>query len=221
MSEVFVADRAAFFGGRWPQGFVPLAPAAADDLLARAFAAGRFEPRAIAEETPAWKQWIPYCVLRSVPPGGASPDGVFCVRRTRGQSEQRLHGQWSIGLGGHIEPADAVAAPGTPFFTAALRRELGEELAGTAGLAGEPKLVGLLNDDASPVGQVHAGLVFVWDVAASCEQAAGLVQIAEISKMAGGFASLVEFAGLWQDPLQFETWSRFLVRAGIVGPMRG
>jgi hypothetical protein len=59
VSEVFVVDRAAFFGGDWPQGFTPLAGAAATDLLARAADAGRYVDRPTAERRPAWKQWIP------------------------------------------------------------------------------------------------------------------------------------------------------------------
>mgnify|MGYP001172875812 CR=1 FL=1 len=222
MSEVLVVDRAALFGGDWPQGFVPMAPAAGQRLLADAHRLSRFVDRDTAERTPAWKQWIPYCFLRCQ---GAGEAGVFCVRRTRGQSEARLHGLWSIGLGGHIEPVDAPqpAAPrGNPelaaaaFFAAALRRELTEELSIQQGLAIEPRLLGLLNDDNTPVGEVHAGLVYVWDVPLPLPAARTAVAVGEIGKMAGGFTSLVEFGDLWQNPQQFESWSRFLLESGIV-----
>lgn len=229
MSQVFVVDRTAFFDGAWPQGFVPLPGEGGAALLSRAFELGRFVDREQAERTPAWKQWIPYCVLRSRR-GRAAPaslDGVFCVRRTKGQSEARLHGLWSIGLGGHVEPVDLPATPsgtaspsrGAAFFEASLDRELREELVLSEGVGGAPRFLGLLNDDASAVGQVHAGLVYAWDVDGPLEHAAKAVGVGEISKMKGGFTSLVEFQKLWQDPLQFETWSRFLVRAGVAGPM--
>jgi predicted NUDIX family phosphoesterase len=221
--HVFVVDRAAFFGGDWPQRFLPLAGGDAAAFLDRAHAAGRFEPRPAAEANPAWKQWIPYCVLRCAAAGtaadaGARDAGVFLVRRTRGQSEARLHGAWSIGLGGHVEPVDATGA-GAAFFACALRRELSEEL-DLRGLAlPEPRFVGVLNDDATEVGAVHAGLVYVVDVPLGVAAARAAVRVGETSKMHGGFTHLVEFFELWQNPAQFETWSRTLIQAGIADPI--
>lgn len=218
MSEVFVVDRAAFFGGDWPQGFTPLAGAAAADLLARAAGAGRFVDRPTAERTPAWKQWIPYCVLVSRAPGAAAYDGVFLVRRTNGQTEARLHGAWSIGLGGHVEPADgAPAGDGAAFFAAALARELAEELALGGQELPPATFLGLLNDDSTEVGRVHAGLVYRVELPCDAKEAARRVAVGETGKMAGGFTLLVEFARVWQTPSPFETWSSLLVRAGVVG----
>ena len=58
---------------------------------------------------------------------------MFLVQRTRGQGEARLHGAWSIGLGGHVEPEDAAGDRswrdhGAAFFARSLLRELREEL---------------------------------------------------------------------------------------------
>lgn len=227
MAEVFVVDRAAFFGGTWPHGFAPLAGAEAEQFLTRACSLGRFVDREGAERNPAWKQWIPYCVICCAPRTGAHnpvPDGIFRVQRTRGQSEVRLHGAWSIGLGGHVEPEDAVPSPGQPetgprFFTRSLWRELREELHLEIPETSQPRFLGLLNDDSTAVGQVHAGLVYRLDLAATLDQAQQSVRVREISKMRGGFGSLVEFRNLWQDPSRFESWSQFLVQAGVAGPM--
>lgn len=218
MSEVFVVDRAAFFGGDWPQGFTPLTGGTAVDFLARAAAAGRYVDRPTAERTPAWKQWIPYCVLTSRAPGAAAADGVFLVRRTNGQTEARLHGAWSIGLGGHVEPEDGrPGADGAAFFAAALARELGEELAVRGAALPPATFLGLLNDDSTEVGAVHAGLVYRLDVPFDAVAAAKHVAVGETGKMAGGFTHLVEFAKVWQNGAPFETWSSLLVRAGVVG----
>jgi predicted NUDIX family phosphoesterase len=218
VSEVFVVERAAFFGGDWPQGFTPLAGAAAADFLARAAGAGRFVDRPTAERTPAWKQWIPYCVLVSRAPGAAAYDGVFLVRRTNGQTEARLHGAWSIGLGGHVEPADgAPAGDGAAFFAAALARELAEELALDGQALPAATFLGLLNDDSTEVGRVHAGLVYRLELPCEVAAAARRVAVGETGKMAGGFTLLVEFARVWQNLAPFETWSSMLVRAGVVG----
>jgi predicted NUDIX family phosphoesterase len=217
MVQVFVADRAAFFGGAWPQGFLPLAGGAAHAFLARVAAAGRFAPRPDAERTPAWKQWIPYCVVRCS--DSAGPLGVFCVRRSKGQGEARLHGKWSIGLGGHVEPCDLPAGGSALALDRALWRELHEELHVDLTEDVVPQFLGLLNDDATEVGSVHAGLVYRLDVTTDLATARRRISIREISKMLGGFASLAEFANLWQDPSQFESWSQILVRAEVVGPM--
>lgn len=221
MADVFVVDRRAFFGGDWPQGFTPIAPVDADAFLRRAFGAGRYEARARAEEEPAWKQWIPYCVLRAtVTDDDSRVHGVFAVQRTKGQGESRLHGAWSIGIGGHVDAEDRgeerEGIGASEFFLRALGRELREELA-IHGSAPSPRFVGLLNDDQTPVGTVHAGLVYVWDLVGSLESARSRVAVRETTKMEGGFGSLVEFRKLWQDPAKFESWSQFLIRAGIAG----
>ncbi len=233
MAQVFVVERAAFFGGDWPQGFVALADGGAAAFLARAHELGRFVDRATAEATPAWKQWIPYCVLRcraagdtrgEPGPNGVGEDaGVFLVRRPRGQSEARLQGACWMGLGGTVSPADARDGRATPagaaFFARALQRELNEELDLRRFDLPAPRFLGLLNDDSTEVGAVHAGLVYAVDVPLGVEAACAAVPIREISKMHGGFTHLVEFAELWQNPPQFETWSRTLIQAGISDPI--
>lgn len=222
MAEILVVDRAAFFGGDWPQGFRALPASAHQGFLAEAGAKARFVDRPTAERNPAWKQWIPYCVIRCGAVAGQPPEGVFLVRRTSGQTESRLHGLWSLGLGGHIDAADATdqaPASGGPFFQAALRRELTEELAIDLEDAPPPTFLGLLNDDQTPVGEVHAGLVYRLDLPVSLAAAQQSVRVREISKMSGGFASLVEFFELWQDPPRFESWSQLLVHATVSLPM--
>jgi predicted NUDIX family phosphoesterase len=222
MTSVFVVDRRAFFGGDWPQGFAPLAGTEAARFLDAAAAHGRFVDRAQAEVTPAWKQWIPYAVVRCTNPADRHDAGVFAVRRLRQQSEARLHGAWSIGLGGHIEPVDGEpAADGPAFFGRALRRELHEELHFAPGHAAATTFLGLLNDDATEVGRVHAGLVYAVDLQLPLDLARQAVRVREIAKMHGVFTHLVEFATLWQNPTQFESWSQVLVRAGIAGPIGG
>lgn len=223
--KVFVVDRAAFFGGDWPHGYQPIdAPEA---FLDRAMRLGRFVERDEAERTPAWKQWIPYCMLRCgnwSEGGDPQSRGILLVQRTKKGGEARLHESRTIGLGGHIEPVD-VDAPVSPdamaFFGAALQRELSEELTLPETPLPAPRLLGLINDDTTNVGQVHAGLAYCIDLPEPLAQAREMVGIREISKMRGGFTHLVEFAELWQTPSQFESWSQFLIQAEIVGAMGG
>jgi predicted NUDIX family phosphoesterase len=221
MAQVYVVDRAAFFGGDWPHGFHPITPEAAPAFLEQAYRLGRFVDRPLAEQTPAWKQWIPYCVLRCQPahPGTQHDRGILRVQRTKGQSEARLHGSWSIGIGGHVEPEDGGAAAGEPFFARALCRELREEIEFGDLEIPAPRFLGLINDDSTEVGRVHAGLAYALDFPMTVWQAKAVVRIREISKMHGGFGSLAEFFELWQDQTQFESWSQFLIHAGVAGHM--
>src|SRR5215510_9111951 len=106
-----------------------------------------YRPRPDAEHDPSWKQVIPYLALRD-------RGRLFLMRRTRAGGDARLHDRWSIGVGGHVHPVD-----GDPV--AGLLREWREEL--DAEWLPEPQPLGLLNDDSTPVGRVHIGLIYVAD----------------------------------------------------------
>jgi len=177
---VLVVPRRAVIPGR---GWDGLRRAALDEVLAAIASGGRFEPRSRMEQDPAYKQVIPYLVLR---------DGArwFLMRRTRAGGDARLHDRWSIGVGGHVNPGDGDVLGG-------LRREWREELAA----AFEPEFhpVGLLNDDSTPVGEVHLGLVFVADAEGRP------VEIRETDKLTGAFA---EAAAVQAVRESLETWSR-------------
>ena len=169
---------AAWLGIR-PAGEVELA-----DLIRRV---GTFRPRSAMEDDPSWKQVIPYPVLR---------DGSrwFLMRRTRAGGDARLHDRYSIGVGGHVNPADG-GLDGD--LTRALEREWTEEL--VVDFLPEFRFVGLLNDDTTSVGQVHLGLVYAGDAGGRP------VAIRETDKLSGGFVDTAEVAAV-ADLL--ETWSR-------------
>ncbi len=155
----------------------------------------RFLPRAAAEADPSWKQVIPYVILAC---GGE----VYCYRRGLQSTEARLRALHSVGLGGHIRPSDETffQEPGWPAYQAALRRELEEEVAVGAAIESE-RLVGLINDDATPVGQVHIGLVHLFRLAAPA------VKAREAKIAAGRFAP--PQALLAPGGPSFESWSQF------------
>ncbi len=218
MEQILVVERSGFFRGQWPEGFTPIPDPR--PLLTRFEAVGFFVPRPEAEDNPAWKQPIPYCLV-------TQGEQLFTVRRTRGQSERRLHGLWSIGLGGHVQAEDRGSGP---LFENSLRRELEEELAIPGLDRLQPRFLGLLNDDSNPVGRVHVGLVYRLEVpsprAPGSEPLSSVprqksVRIRETSKMTGGFRSLVGSQNLWQDRSRFETWSRILLEALVLPGGRG
>jgi predicted NUDIX family phosphoesterase len=143
---------------------------------------GRYEPRAQVEPDPTLKQIIPYLVLRDGP-------RYFLMQRTTAGGDVRLHGRYSIGVGGHLNPGDGGLLGG-------LLREWAEELA--ADFVPTFELVALLNDDTTPVGSVHLGAVYLADAAGRP------VAIRETDKLTGAFADPVEVAAV-RDRL--ETWS--------------
>jgi predicted NUDIX family phosphoesterase len=154
--------------------------------------AAHFMPRARAEEDPSFKQLIPYVVLRC-------GDRIFHYRRGSKGTEQRLHALRSIGVGGHINPVDGAGFDGV--YSAAMMRELNEEVALPPG---PPRLtpLGLINDDTTPVGQVHLGVVHLWDLDVP------EVTPREAALAGAGFATVGE---LWSDRQSFETWSQFVL----------
>jgi predicted NUDIX family phosphoesterase len=149
-------------------------------------AAAVFRPRSSLEADPAWKQVIPYLVLRD-------RERVFLMRRTRAGGDARLHDRWTIGIGGHVNPGDRDLAGG-------LRREWSEEI--EAAFTPRFRRLGLLNDDADPVGAVHLGVVYVADAAGRT------VGIRERDKLSGAFASLDDVRAVREG---LETWSELVL----------
>ncbi len=214
MEQVFVVRRADFFGGDWAQGFTPLCGAAADVQLAALTAAGRFVDRPAAERDPSLKQLIPYCVL-------THGSDIFLFQRQNKGSEGRLHGLYSIGLGGHVGPEDG-PADDPILLENGLLRELHEELVLPDFDRLALRLVGLCNDDSNPVGSVHFGLVYRLDLAHQAfPRSQEIVRIREIHKLQGGFRPLVELRDLWDDPQRFESWSQIVIEALFNLPRQG
>jgi predicted NUDIX family phosphoesterase len=112
-----------------------------------------FQPRALAETDPNFKQIIPYVVIT---------DGKSILHYVRGKKagEQRLVAKGSIGIGGHINDEDhTLFAVGLQAFQEAVQREVCEELVVQGTFDAKP--VGLINDDSTEVGRVHFGVVHV------------------------------------------------------------
>ncbi|MDY3557689.1 phosphoesterase [Gemmata sp. JC673] len=148
-----------------------------------------FPARAEVENDPSFKQLIPYIVLRC-------GEHVFHYRRGAAGTEKRLAALRSIGIGGHISEADA--AGGIDPYRTGMLRELTEEV--ELGCAYRERCVGFINDDRTPVGSVHLGVVHVFDLEAPAARAR------EDALAESGFAPL---ADLLREAAQFETWSQF------------
>jgi predicted NUDIX family phosphoesterase len=149
-----------------------------------------YHNRREAEQDFGLKQLIPYVLLVH---GGR----VLRYRRGKGGEETRLHGLFSIGVGGHISEEDAsLFAGGHSGYYDGMRRELREEVdiepANEAAVA-------VINDDSVEVGRVHFGVVHVVRVAdeSVVGHRKGIV--------APEFVSIAEAVG---ESAKYESWSR-------------
>ena len=146
--------------------------------------------RSDAEQDKRYKQLIPYVLL-------ICNGRILRYRRGRGGQETRLHGLYSVGVGGHISEEDHGLFSTGPGYHDGMRRELMEEVA-----VEEEKesAVAVINDDSTEVGCVHFGVVHVMHLAN--ETIAG-----RRSGIAGPeFIAIVEAV---KDPSGYESWSRF------------
>ena len=156
-----------------------------DDILDIISMKHFFIDRRTAEQSPQYKQIIPYVVIRH-------DDSYFLLERTKKQTESRLHHKLSLGIGGHVNPD-------SPTLLGGLQKELEEEVA----VAGDYDVTfaGILNDDSTDVGRVHLGAVYV------LEAMSDNVSIRETEKMTGSWIAKDELAALRE---RMETWSQIV-----------
>jgi predicted NUDIX family phosphoesterase len=148
--------------------------------------------RSEAEQDKRYKQLIPYVLL-------ICKDKILRYRRGKGGQETRLHGLYSVGVGGHISEEDH-QLPGlfsNNLYQEGMRRELKEEVAIDA--VNGPA-VAAINDDSTEVGRVHFGVVHVArvpdeTVAGRCIGIAG--------------PEFIPIADAVKEPSGYESWSRF------------
>jgi predicted NUDIX family phosphoesterase len=107
-----------------------------------------------------------------------------------------LRKQYSLGVGGHINPGDLDA--GDPIQDG-LKREWEEEVVYDGRF--DAQLIGLLNDDSSPVSKVHLGVVFLVDGDSPN------IAIRETDKLAGELLTLDEMRIFY---LGMESWSQMV-----------
>lgn len=154
-------------------------------------------PRPPLEEREDFRQIIPYIVLKS---------GSHFVRYTRTISggESRLHGSYSLGVGGHVDLSDVVTTDGKidliRTLDGAAHREVVEEL-GEVDVV-QKEWAGLLVENDSSVGRVHIGIIAIWNLAKLPESSAEDA-LAEITPRTATELTL--------DIERMETWSSMLI----------
>ena len=148
-----------------------------------------YRPRGEVETDPSFKQLIPYIVLRC-------RGELFHYRRGAAGTEKRLQSLRSIGIGGHISQEDGASA--SDSYRIGMMRELHEEVEIDSPF--REQCLGFIFDGTSPVGEVHLGVVHVFDL----EQPRARPRETVIAE--SGFAPLRE---LFTHRDEFETWSQF------------
>ena len=110
--------------------------------------------RSAAEQDRRYKQLIPYVLI-------LCKGRILRYRRGKGGQETRLHGLYSVGIGGHISEEDHGLFTNDRGYQAGMRRELMEEVAVNEV---NDAAVAVINDDSTEVGYVHFGVVHVMHV---------------------------------------------------------
>lgn len=149
-----------------------------------------YRNRSEAEQDRRYKQLIPYVLV-------ICNDRILRYRRGKGGQETRLHGLYSVGVGGHISEEDHGLFSRAVGYNESMRRELMEEVA--IGQAKEAA-VAAINDDSTDVGYVHFGVVHVMPV--NNEDVAGW----RSGIVAPEFVSIAEAV---KGAAEYESWSRF------------
>lgn len=150
-----------------------------------------YRPRGEVETDPAYKQLIPYVVLRCA-------GELFHYTRGASGTEARLRALRSVGLGGHITKEDG--PPEADPYRAGMLRELAEEVEIQGPWTERP--FGFIYDARTPVGQVHVGIVHL------IELEEPLVWPREAAIDEAGFAPVRD---LLRRRDEFETWSQFVL----------
>ncbi|MCH2114325.1 MAG: phosphoesterase [Pirellulales bacterium] len=159
-----------------------------------------YRPRGEMEQNPDFKQLIPYVLFR-FNESGASPQ-LFQYTRGGGQGEARLHAKRSVGIGGHISSEDSAAGTAHDVYCEGMQRELTEEVIIDTQFS--QRCVGLINDDETPVGKVHLGIVHLYEVLTP------QVHPREVDIKNAGFQPIEEIVA---ELDQFESWSQIVVPA--------
>ncbi|AKO92041.1 hypothetical protein BEH_07975 [Priestia filamentosa] len=150
--------------------------------------------RGDAEENTTYKQPIPYVVIKK-------GNQVFGYERLSGGGETRLHSQWSLGYGGHMNKTESDKFEDTLMTN--LYRELEEEL-DIKFTGAELKPIGLINDDLNPVGEVHLGLLYTYEL-----DSEATIEVREKDQIRGFWLDINELKNE-ETYTKLEAWSQFV-----------
>ncbi len=113
----------------------------------------KFKRRGDVEEDESLLQVIPYMYLYDT-----DNQKIFTYCRSSQSGERRLHGMYTVGIGGHLNDKDEQFGPLSTLFMGATR-ELREEVTLDPPAPYRVTVVGLMLLDTSAVDRVHLGVI--------------------------------------------------------------
>lgn len=169
--------------------------------------------REVMERVDTFRQLLPYITFTKTDDAGVTR--FFAYRRTDKVGEEKLAGNVSIGIGGHVDLVDVMHNDSVPNLletvSANVRRELKEELR-LEGLPADSELgmyeVGLLIDNTNEVGLKHLGLV----LSAQVPESAVLTCVEEELET----MSFMTAEELLDSGLPLENWTRIVLEHFII-----
>lgn len=148
--------------------------------------------RDIAEKDNTYKQMISYCLI-------TYQDEIFMTRRTKKQTESRLHNMYSVGIGGHISVLDIDSED---VIISGMLRELHEEVYIPSDI--KYHFYGIINDNSTEVNSVHMGICYIINLDdKDCS-------VRETEKMEGKWIKLQEISEYLPN---MEGWSQILLNS--------
>lgn len=151
---------------------------------------GQYIIRKEAEKSDSFKQIIPYVIIHY-------HSQYLLFKRTKAQTESRLHNRYSLGVGGHINPSSSKEMD---EIKAGLYKEFFEEI--QLEKYAKPKLIALVYDESEDVGKYHIGLFY------TLEAKSNSFSLPEKDKMT---AEWVEEPDLKKYYKGMESWSRIYI----------
>lgn len=160
-----------------------------------------FLEREIAELTTEYKQLISYVILIH------ETEGILTYKRgVFSNAHEMLKGSICLGFGGHVQDIDStnIFTKGWAGVYDTAEREVYEELKGFK--LHNSEIVGFINDDSSPEGLKHLGVVLK-SVLPNNFKLSNIGKELSINDLR--FMSTIE---IWEKFYQFEFWSQLLIK---------
>lgn len=154
-------------------------------------------PEGNAEKNYMFKQPIGYMIFIN-----PFEKKVFAYKRAEKDQhygEKRLQGNWSWGVGGHVEPLDFSEGK-NPLVESRLREAI-EEVEIVGNILGS-KTLGYINDDTNDVGKVHFGLLYLVEIDGRVQKKDDEMEIGEMYSI-GELEELTKSEGV-----TVENWSK-------------
>ena len=146
--------------------------------------------RSEAETNLNYKQLIPYVLI-------ICNNKILRYQRGKGGGGNRLHGLYSIGVGGHIDDTDHnMFSTDAAGYQEGMMREVQEEV--DVKVESE-SMVAVINDDSTEVGKVHFGIVHIMHV--SNEDVVG-------NRSGIKAPEFVDILAIQENPDNYESWSQ-------------